>query len=184
MPSAASTNSHRRCPRCVPRACNAHRRPLMQIRAGFEMIYDCPQPTPMILDAATCTSRASSDLVGRDDLVCDPPVPMAAYRDSFGNWCTRIVAPDGPHAASRPTRWSATAACPIRSCPTRGRCPSQRPARGNAAVPARQPLLRDRPAVRDRVEPVRQRADGMGPRAGDLRLRPPPHHVRLRACAR
>jgi len=36
-----------------------------------------------------------SDLVGRDDLVVDPPVPMAAYRDSFGNWCTRIVAPTG-----------------------------------------------------------------------------------------
>jgi transglutaminase-like putative cysteine protease len=36
-----------------------------------------------------------SDLVGRDDLVIDPPVPMTAYRDSFGNWCTRIVAPRG-----------------------------------------------------------------------------------------
>jgi hypothetical protein len=36
-----------------------------------------------------------SDLVGRDDLVVDPPVPMAAYRDGFGNWCTRIVAPKG-----------------------------------------------------------------------------------------
>jgi transglutaminase-like putative cysteine protease len=36
-----------------------------------------------------------SDLVGRDDLVVDPPVQMAAYRDSFGNWCTRLVAPKG-----------------------------------------------------------------------------------------
>lgn len=36
-----------------------------------------------------------SELVGRDDLVFDPPVPMAAYRDGFGNWCTRIVAPKG-----------------------------------------------------------------------------------------
>ncbi|MGO8962373.1 transglutaminase-like domain-containing protein [Mycobacterium sp.] len=36
-----------------------------------------------------------SDLVGRDVLVVDPPVPMAAYRDDFGNWCTRIVAPQG-----------------------------------------------------------------------------------------
>ncbi|TMH26350.1 MAG: transglutaminase family protein [Betaproteobacteria bacterium] len=36
-----------------------------------------------------------SDLVGRDDLVVDPPVSMEAYRDSFGNWCTRIVAPKG-----------------------------------------------------------------------------------------
>jgi transglutaminase-like putative cysteine protease len=36
-----------------------------------------------------------SDLVGRDDLVIDPPVPITAYRDSFGNWCARIVAPRG-----------------------------------------------------------------------------------------
>jgi transglutaminase-like putative cysteine protease len=36
-----------------------------------------------------------SDLVGRDDLVFDPPLPVAAYRDGFGNWCTRIVAPAG-----------------------------------------------------------------------------------------
>jgi transglutaminase-like putative cysteine protease len=25
----------------------------------------------------------------------DPSVPFAAYRDGFGNWCTRIVAPEG-----------------------------------------------------------------------------------------
>ena len=66
----------------------------MQIRAGFEMIYDCPQPTPMIFTLNVHFTRVS-DLVGRDDLVVDPPVPMAAYRDSFGNWCTRIVAPKG-----------------------------------------------------------------------------------------
>jgi transglutaminase-like putative cysteine protease len=66
----------------------------MQIRVGFEIIYDCPQPTPMILNLNVHYSRAS-DLVGRDDLVFDPPVPVTAYRDSFGNWCTRIVAPTG-----------------------------------------------------------------------------------------
>jgi len=66
----------------------------MQIRVGFEMIYDCPQPTPMIFNLNVHFTRVS-DLVGRDDLVFDPPVPMAAYRDSFGNWCTRIVAPKG-----------------------------------------------------------------------------------------
>jgi transglutaminase-like putative cysteine protease len=27
--------------------------------------------------------------------VIDPPAPIAGYRDSFGNWCTRIVAPQG-----------------------------------------------------------------------------------------
>jgi transglutaminase-like putative cysteine protease len=66
----------------------------MQIRVGFEMIYECPQPTPMILNLNVHFTRVS-DLVGRDDLTVDPPVPMAAYRDSFGNWCTRIVAPKG-----------------------------------------------------------------------------------------
>jgi transglutaminase-like putative cysteine protease len=67
---------------------------MMQIRVGFEMIYDCPQPTPMIFNLNVHFTRVS-DLVGRDDLVFDPSVPMAAYRDSFGNWCTRIVAPQG-----------------------------------------------------------------------------------------
>ena len=67
----------------------------MQIRAGFEMVYDCPQPTPMILNLNVHFTRVS-DLVSRDDLVFDPPVPVSAYRDSFGNWCTRIVAPKGP----------------------------------------------------------------------------------------
>jgi transglutaminase-like putative cysteine protease len=67
---------------------------MMQIHLGFEMVYDCPQPTPMIFNLNVHFTRVS-DLVGRDDLVVDPPVPMAAYRDSFGNWCTRLVAPKG-----------------------------------------------------------------------------------------
>ena len=66
----------------------------MQIRVGFEMTYDCLQPTPMIFNLNVHFSRVS-DLVGREDLVFDPPVPIAAYRDSFGNWCNRIVAPSG-----------------------------------------------------------------------------------------
>src|SRR5204863_2413806 len=66
----------------------------MQIRVGFEMIYDCPQPTPMIFTLNVHFTRVS-DLVGRDDLVFDPPVPIRGYRDSFGNWCTRVVAPRG-----------------------------------------------------------------------------------------
>jgi transglutaminase-like putative cysteine protease len=66
----------------------------VQIRVGFEMLYDCPQPTPMILNVNVHFTRVS-DLVGRDNLVIDPPLPMSAYRDSFGNWCTRIVAPQG-----------------------------------------------------------------------------------------
>jgi len=66
----------------------------MKIRVGFEIVYECPQPTPMILTLNVHYTRAS-DLLGPDHLIADPPVPMSAYRDGFGNWCTRIVAPQG-----------------------------------------------------------------------------------------
>jgi len=66
----------------------------MEIRLGYELIYDCPQPTPMILTLNVHYTRVS-DLVVPDHLRTDPSVPLAAYRDGFGNWCTRIVAPQG-----------------------------------------------------------------------------------------
>jgi transglutaminase-like putative cysteine protease len=66
----------------------------MQIRVGFEMEYQCPGPTPMILALNIHYSRAS-DLVRPDHLVTSPSVPVSAYRDLFGNWCTRLVAPPG-----------------------------------------------------------------------------------------
>jgi len=66
----------------------------MQIRAGFEMTYWCPQPTPMILTLNIHYSRAG-DLVRPDLIKTEPAVPLMAYRDLFGNWCSRIVAPQG-----------------------------------------------------------------------------------------
>ncbi len=66
----------------------------MQIRVGYELIYECVQPTPMILNLNVHYSRAS-DLQYPDVLRTDPGVPMSMYRDGFGNWCTRIVAPAG-----------------------------------------------------------------------------------------
>ena len=66
----------------------------MQIRAGFEMTYRCPQPTPMILTLNIHYSRAA-DLVRPDLIKTEPAVPLDAYRDLFGNWCSRIVAPQG-----------------------------------------------------------------------------------------
>jgi transglutaminase-like putative cysteine protease len=66
----------------------------MKIRAGFTLGYDCPQPTPMLLVLKVHPSRRG-DLLGDDTLVFDPPVAAADYTDSFGNICTRIVAPAG-----------------------------------------------------------------------------------------
>lgn len=66
----------------------------LQIRVGFEMAYDCPAPTPMILALSIHHSRAPD--LERPDLLCtNPSVPVSAYRDLFGNWCSRIVAPQG-----------------------------------------------------------------------------------------
>jgi transglutaminase-like putative cysteine protease len=66
----------------------------MKIRIGYELTYECPQPTPMIFALSVHYTRVS-DIIVPDHLIADPPVPITAYRDSFGNWCTRIVAPPG-----------------------------------------------------------------------------------------
>ena len=66
----------------------------MQIRVGYELIYDCPQPTPMMLVVNIHHSRAA-DIVVPDHLTTDPMVPVAGYHDRFGNWCSRIIAPQG-----------------------------------------------------------------------------------------
>ena len=66
----------------------------MRMRIGYELIYDCPQPTPMLLTLNVHYSRAS-ELVRPDHLITSPAVPVSAYRDAFGNWVSRIVAPQG-----------------------------------------------------------------------------------------
>jgi transglutaminase-like putative cysteine protease len=67
---------------------------VIQIRIGYELIYDCPQPTPMILTLNVHSSR-SQDLLAPDGMTTDPYVPLSGYLDSFGNWCTRLVTPVG-----------------------------------------------------------------------------------------
>jgi len=71
----------------------------LQLRVGFEMAYDCPNPTPMILSLNIHYSR-SGDLLRPDHLITSPSVPVTAYRDLFGNWCSRIVAPAGKFVLS------------------------------------------------------------------------------------
>ncbi len=66
----------------------------MLIRLGYELAYEFPQATPLILNLNVHYSR-SSDLLRPDTIVTEPALPLAAYRDGFGNWCTRLVAPPG-----------------------------------------------------------------------------------------
>lgn len=66
----------------------------MRIHLGCSMTFDVPRPTPMIAMLNVHFSRAS-DLEFADHLRTEPAVPIEGYRDGFGNWCTRLVAPAG-----------------------------------------------------------------------------------------
>jgi transglutaminase-like putative cysteine protease len=66
----------------------------MQIRVGYELVYGCPQPTPMILMLNIHPSR-SMDILVPDEIQTDPFVPVSQELDHFGNWRSRFVAPAG-----------------------------------------------------------------------------------------
>jgi transglutaminase-like putative cysteine protease len=66
----------------------------MQIRLGYDLVYRCPQPTPVILTLTVHSSRAQ-DLLVVDRMVTTPRLALAGYRDLFGNWCTRALLPAG-----------------------------------------------------------------------------------------
>jgi transglutaminase-like putative cysteine protease len=66
----------------------------LKFRVGYELQYQFPQPTPAILMLNIHFSRVS-DLAMPDNMVLSPSVPISGYRDGFGNWCSRIVAPAG-----------------------------------------------------------------------------------------
>ncbi len=66
----------------------------MKISFGYELVYSCPQSTPMIVMLHTHSSRVH-DLVQPDALSTEPAVPLTLYHDIFGNTCARLVAPAG-----------------------------------------------------------------------------------------
>ena len=99
----------------------------MQIRAGYQIAYECAQPTPMLLMLSVHPSRLP-DLITPHRITFSPPVEATEYRDTFGNICTRVVAPPGG-SLCRPTSSSTIPArrtpsprtprrSPSRSCPT------------------------------------------------------------------
>jgi len=66
----------------------------MKIRAGCEIFYHCPKPTPMILQLSVHPSRIP-DLLSWDRVQFDPPMPAKTYHDGFGNFCHVVTAPQG-----------------------------------------------------------------------------------------
>jgi transglutaminase-like putative cysteine protease len=66
----------------------------MHIRIGFDLIFDIPAPTPMLLMLYVHPSR-QKDLLGSEKFVISPNVPVTEFVDAFGNNVGRIVAPAG-----------------------------------------------------------------------------------------
>jgi len=66
----------------------------MRIQTGFEIVYDCPAPVPMLLTLSVHPSRRD-DLETPDWLRTDPPLDVRQYFDSYGNICSRVLAPAG-----------------------------------------------------------------------------------------
>ena len=66
----------------------------MRIRVGYEITYQCPQPTPFVLTLRVHPSRAH-DLEQPDLIVTRPMLPFRDYVDGFGNICSRLTFPAG-----------------------------------------------------------------------------------------
>jgi transglutaminase-like putative cysteine protease len=74
----------------------------MKLKIGYELLYHFPQPTPVLMMLNVHYTRVS-DLERPDHIVISPSVPISGYRDGFGNWCSRILAPAGAMRISADT---------------------------------------------------------------------------------
>jgi transglutaminase-like putative cysteine protease len=66
----------------------------MLIRAGYEISYRCPQPTPFLLLLSVHPSR-TQDLRTPADIMLNPAVPPTLQQDLYGNTHLRMMAPAG-----------------------------------------------------------------------------------------
>lgn len=66
----------------------------MLIRLGYDIAFDNPAPVPTVALLNVHPSRAN-DLREPDQLQVEPTVPVQTYVDSFGNQCSRFLAPAG-----------------------------------------------------------------------------------------
>lgn len=66
----------------------------MLIRLGFDIQFEIPSPVAMIALCHVHPSRRV-ELREPDQPFTSPTVPVSEYEDSFGNICTRFVAPTG-----------------------------------------------------------------------------------------
>ena len=74
----------------------------MKFRIGYELRFRFPLPTPVIMMLGVHPSRVA-DLEKPDTIATRPLVPITAYLDSFGNRCSRMLAPLGEMSVSTDT---------------------------------------------------------------------------------
>jgi transglutaminase-like putative cysteine protease len=66
----------------------------MLIRAGYEITFDCPTPTPMTLLLSVRPERVD-DLITSQRIETSPPAALHAFHDIYGNRAHRLQAPVG-----------------------------------------------------------------------------------------
>ena len=153
----------------------------MKIRVGFEMLYDLPQPTPMIMVLGTHFTRASMSSCRTSS----PPTPSSRSLPIATCLAIGVAVWSRPPAACGcpPMASFATADCRIRYS-LRGPACGRGSSGGHPSLSARQPLLRDRSTFGDRLAIIPEHGAGLGACASDLRFRPPSHRFRIRARSR
>ena len=111
----------------------------MLIRMGYELTFQVPARTPMLLMLYTHPSRAAS-LRQPDHVQVEPYAPVREFIDALGNRCGRLVAPPGKLRLWNTTLVEDSGAA-RRGLPLRNTTAGRGTAAGNAAVPAGQPVL-------------------------------------------
>ena len=152
----------------------------MQIRLGYELVYDCPQPTPMLLVLNVHYTRIS-------DMV-EPTTSSPAHRSRSVPTATALVI--GATGSWR-RRTNTTVCQRDRERRRRGGCGRHRgtsarcggSAGRRLGIPPGQPIARPSGFPRSLVA-IRSDAARLGRVQADLRLRSPAHCLRLRTRAR
>jgi transglutaminase-like putative cysteine protease len=67
---------------------------LMLLRLGYDMQFDIPEPVACVAQLRVHPSRIA-DLRAPDLVSVEPDLAVEEYTDSFGNLCTRFLAPAG-----------------------------------------------------------------------------------------
>ncbi len=66
----------------------------MNIRIGYDLVFDVPGPTPILM-ALRIHPAEEPNLLRPENLTVEPEVPTTEYLDDFGNRLTRVLAPAG-----------------------------------------------------------------------------------------